>query len=250
MLLAGQAFAKHYNPLLSGETSYGSQYSSDKTPNAVAMRRFGEAALPNSLISSTPQDSSNAGVQCTASSQHTAPSNEAMHGPHDTTLPAAAAQPTRFQRQDRATDGGQDLAPSCSGTHHTFGLQGLAGQGFADQGVAHQGVEDQEVENQRVADQHGGGLQGVVGQSRQQSSLGRQLGDALKLRNWKPNRQQPISDPPADGVSFGPSQALSPRTESAMMVAASQLGFDANQGGGLEQAAQPSLPAPDCAVVE
>lgn len=137
------------------------------------------------------------------------------------------------------TDGGQDLAPSCSGTPHRSGVQGLAGQGFADQGVADQGV----------ADQYGRGLQGVVGQSSKPSSLGRQLGDALKLRNWKPNRR-PTSTPPADGISFGPTQALSPRTESAMMVAASELGFDANQGGSLEQSARPSLPTPDCAVVE
>ncbi|DBA96519.1 TPA: hypothetical protein ACH3X1_015397 [Trebouxia sp. C0004] len=52
----GQAFDKHYNPLLSGEISHGSQHSSDKPSNAITFRCFGEQmqadsqALPPSCM--------------------------------------------------------------------------------------------------------------------------------------------------------------------------------------------------------
>lgn len=231
--LAGQAFAKHYNPLLSGETSHGSQYSSDK--NAVAMRRFGEAAQLNSHSSSPAQDSSTAGVHCTATSRYTAPPNQAMHAAHDpTTSPAAAAQMETYQNVDRPTDAGQDQADWGPGNPHVVRGQGVAAQGRDGQGGAG-GCEK--------------GLQGVLGQSSKQSSLGRQLGDALKLRKWKPNRQPDLT-PLADSTSPRPGPSLSPRTESAMMLAASELGFDAKQGGNVGQSAKPTLPGSPSEAVQ
>lgn len=77
-----------------------------------------------------------------------------------------------------------------------------------------------------------------------QSSLGKQLGDALKLRNWKglqapavfkePDQlpslvNQAIPSQVPQPAQMADAMALSPRTESALLIAASELGFDAEQ---------------------
>ncbi len=77
-----------------------------------------------------------------------------------------------------------------------------------------------------------------------QSSLGKQLSDALRLRNWK-GLEAPAASKEPDQVPSLANQAnpshiphpaqmtdamvLSPRTESALLIAASELGFDAEQ---------------------
>ena len=225
----GQAFAKHYNPLLSGETSHGSQYSSDKTSNAVPFKHFGDASNANSQSLPTLEQSSEHDGQ-TATSHYTAPPSQAMLAPHGSTTLAAAAQPEQLQETDKPPDDEQGLAHVGSGTPQGVGIQRTAGEGVANQGIA----------GQRGANGPSRGLKGDAGQSSKQLSLGRQLGDALKLRNWKPNRQASPSQP-ADDVSSKPGLSLSPRTESAMMVAASELGFDAGQAANLEPSSQPAL---------
>ncbi len=77
-----------------------------------------------------------------------------------------------------------------------------------------------------------------------QSSLGKQLGDALRLRNWRGLEASAATKEhdqlPSIADQANPSQiphlaqttdamVLSPRTESAMLIGASELGFDAEQ---------------------
>lgn len=223
----GQAFAKHYNPLLSGETSHGSQHSSDKTPNAVPLKRLGEAPQPNSQGLPSLQQSSEHDSH-TATSQYTAPSSQAMHAPHSANTPATAAQQVQLQELDNAPVDKQGVADVRSGTSQGASMQRTASKGVTDQGIA----------GKLGASQPSRGLKVEAGK---QLTLGRQLGDALKLRNWKPNRQAG-SGPPVNDISTKPVLSLSPRTESAMMAAASELGFDARQAGSFEPSAQPTLP--------
>lgn len=224
----GHAFAKHYNPLLSNETSHGSQYSSDKTPNAVPLKRLGEAPHPISQGLPTPEQDSEHDSQ-TATSQYTAPPSQAMLAPHGAAK--LAAQPVQLQELDKPPDNEQSLAHLCSSTPQGVGVQRTADKGVAVQGTA----------CKWGANRPSRGLKGDAGPSSKQSSLGRQLGDALKLRNWQPNRQTG-SRLPLNDVSLKPALSLSPRTESAMMVAASDLGFDASQAENREPSAQPIVP--------
>lgn len=182
----------------------------------MPLRRLGEAAQPNSQTLLTAATSSDHDMQ-TGSSQYTAPASQGMHVPCHTTILAAAAQPEQLQEVGQPSVDGQKVAdvPSCIPQR-----VGPTGQGGAGQGSA--------------------------GQSSKQSSLGRQLGDALKLRNWKPDGHanlRLVLPAESDGVTSKPALSLSPRTESAMMVAASELGFDAMQSGCLELSAKPILPS-------
>ena len=201
--LTGQAFAKHYNPLLSGETSHGSQYSSDKPPNTVVLRRFGEQPGP-SLPS--PSEHNEDDMQ-TATSQYTAPPSQDMHAAScPITLPALA-QPTLHEVIE-TTIPMENAAESAKTT------------------------------------------QGSSGQPAKQSSLGQQLSDALKLRNWKPNKPSQPSGKQGNlslaigAVSSQANLSLSPRTESAMLEAASELGFDNKENGACMTVmrAKPDLP--------
>lgn len=223
---AGQAFAKHYNPLLSGETSHGSQYSSDKTPNAVPLRRLGDAQAPQPHSLPSPEQSSEHDSQ-TATSQYTAPPNQAMHALRGATTLTATAQ---HQETDKPPVDKQGLADVCSGTPQGIRVQRTAGEGVTDQGIA----------GPRGVGQASRGVQAGADPSSKQPSLGRQLDNALKLRNWKPNRPAGPSQL-TDDVSSKSAVSLTPRTESAMMVAASQLGFDARLAGTFEPLAQPIL---------
>ena len=226
---AGQAFAKHYNPLLSGETSHGSQYSSDKSPNAVPLKRLGEAQAPQPDIQSLPcpEQSSEHDSQ-TATSQYIAPPDQAMYALRGATTPTATAQPQKTHKPPG--DKQQGLADVCSGTPQGIRVQRTADEGVTNQGIAGLGGVGQASR----------GLQGGADPASKQPSLGRQLGDALKLRNWKPNRPAAPSQL-TDDVNSKSAMSLSPRTESAMMVAASQLGFDARLAGNCQVPAQPTL---------
>ena len=196
----------------------------------MPLKRFGEVPHSNSQGLPTPEQDSEHDNQ-TPTSQYTAPPSQAMLAPHGAT--ALAAQPVQLQELDKPPDDEQGLADMCSDTPQGVGMQRTADKGVADQGIA----------GKWGASQSSTGLKGDAGQSSKQSSLGRQLGDALKLRNWKPNRQAGSRLPVTD-VSSEPALSLSPRTESAMMVAASELGFDARQAENLETSAQPTvLPA-------
>ncbi|DBA65736.1 TPA: hypothetical protein ACH3X2_002777 [Trebouxia sp. C0005] len=198
----GQAFAKHYNPLLSGETSHGSQHSSEKPSNAIAFRRFGEQiqadsqALPPSCM---PGQSSQTALQ--ASSQYAAPKSQLMYTDNITSKMKTEA--SEEQQEDQA----MHALPKV-----------VAGQILADEAEA-EGIH-------------------------KQSSLDKQLGDALRLRNWKGLQtpaafKEPDLVPPLAhqaNLSHVPQPAqmtdamvLSPRMESALLIAASELGFDAQQ---------------------
>lgn len=194
----------------------------------MPFKRIGEASHTNSPP--TPEQSSEHDGQ-TAISQYTAPLSQAMLAPHSLTTLAAAAQPTHLGELGNPPDDEQGLAEVGSGTPQGVDMQRTAGKGVADQGIA----------GRRSAHRPSRGLKGDAGQSSKQSSLGRQLGDAFKLRNWKLNRHAGPSLP-VNGVSSKPGLPLSPRTESAMMVAASKLGFDAGQAEDVEPSAQPTLP--------
>ncbi|KAL0054111.1 hypothetical protein WJX82_004019 [Trebouxia sp. C0006] len=198
----GQAFAKHYNPLLSGETSHGSQHSSDKPSNAIAFRRFGEQmqadsqALPSS---SMPGQSSQTALQ--ASSQYAAPASQAMHT--DNITSKARTEPLEEQRENQSV---RVLPKAVAGAVPTA---------------------EAEAEG-----------------THKQSSLGKQLGDALRLRNWKtleapaavkePDQEPSLTNQANPSQIPQPAQmtdamVLSTRTESALLIAASELGFDAEQ---------------------
>ncbi len=199
---AGQAFAKHYNPLLSGETSHGSQHSSNKPANAIAFRRFGEQiqadsqALPPKCM---PGQSIQTALQ--DSSQYAAPMTQAMHT--DNTTSKVKTEPPTEQQEDEA----MHALPKI-----------VAGPVFTAEAKA-EGIH-------------------------KQSSLGKQLGDALRLRNWQgleaPAAVKEPDQEPSLANQANPSQiphlaqttdamVLSPRTESALLIAASELGFDAEQ---------------------
>ena len=199
---AGQAFAKHYNPLLSGETSHGSQHSSDKASNAIAFRRFGEQMQADSQASPSsrmPGQSIQTALQ--ASSQYAAPTTQAMHTNNITSK--VKTEPSEEQQEDQAM---HPLPKTVAGPVLTA---------------------EAEVEG-----------------THKQSSLGKQLGDALRLRNWKPleapaavrepdqepwlaNQTNPSQIP--QPAQMTDAKVLSPRTESALLIAASELGFDAQQ---------------------
>lgn len=148
-----------------------------------------------------------------------------------TTLTATA----HHQETDKPPGDKQGLADVCSGTPQGIRVQGAAGEGVADLGTA----------GPRGVGQASRGLQGGADPSRKQPSLGRQLGDALKLRNWKPNRP-PDPSQLTDAVRSKPAMSLSPCTESAIMLAASQLGFDARLAGNCQASAQHTfLPVSD-----
>ena len=156
----------------------------------MTLRRLGEPPTSNCPSLPSPAESSTRDT-ATAISQYTAPPIQDMHATDCPTVSAATAQP----EQDQATDGQAQSENDPSPRSPT------PCPGCADPSIKH-------------------------------ISLGKQLGDALKLRNWKPNRpsqqssQQPDSALTAGQASCRPHASLSPRTESAMMLAASELGFD------------------------
>lgn len=211
---AGQAFAKHYNPLLSGETSYGSQHSSDKQSSAVMFRRFGEqmqtqspASGPSCMTGESIQTPSHA-----VSSRYSAPASQAMHTGDITS------------KLDEGSQQQQHDKPNMN--------------------VKHQTTEPVPAARQDAEQTH------------KQSSLGKQLSDALGLRRWTGRQSHPSATALPDLTSSPANQAnpsqpaqpaqthaaviLSPRAESALMVAASEVGF----GAGLDNAPmQPALQA-------
>ena len=152
-----------------------------------------------------------------------------MLAPRSATTPATVARPLQLQQVDKPPNAEQSVAEVRSGTPQGVSMQRTASKGVADQGII----------GKWGANQPSRGLKVEAGQSSKQSSLGRQLGDALKLCNWKASRQTG-SRLPVNNASLKPAVSLSPRTESAMMVAASELGFDARQAEHLEAAAQPT----------
>jgi len=188
--------------LRSGETSHGSQHSSDKQSNAIVFRRFGEQmhtdsqALPPSCM---PRQSIQTALQ--AISQYTAPASQAMHT--DNITSKVKTEPPEEQQEDQAV---RVLPKVVAGPLPTA-----------------------------AAEAEG---------THRQSSLGKQLGDALKLRNWKglqapavfkePDQlpslvNQAIPSQVPQPAQMADAMALSPRTESALLIAASELGFDAEQ---------------------
>ncbi|KAL0034356.1 hypothetical protein WJX77_010926 [Trebouxia sp. C0004] len=198
----GQAFDKHYNPLLSGEISHGSQHSSDKPSNAITFRCFGEQmqadsqALPPSCM---PGQSKQTALQ--ASSQYAAPASQAMHT--DSMTCKVKTEPPEEQQEDQAAH----VLPT----------------------VVAEPIPTAEAEAEGT---------------HKQSSLGKQLGDALKLRNWKGLQAAAVCKEPDQLPSLAnratlsqipqpaemtDAMVLSPRTESALLIAASELGFDADQ---------------------
>ena len=153
-------------------------------------------ALPSS---SMPGQSSQTALQ--ASSQYAAPASQAMHT--DNITSNMKTEPLEEQQEDEA----MHVLPKV-----------VAGS-----------VPTAEAEAEGV---------------HKQSSLGKQLGDALRLRNWKTLEAPAAVKEPEQGPSLAnqakPSQVpqaaqmtdamvLSPRTESALLIAASELGFDAEQ---------------------
>ena len=215
---AGQAFAKHYNPLLSGETSQGSQYSSEKQFNAITFRRFGEQ-MPSDSHMSSPGCTTGQSVELVkhVDGQYTAPTSQAMQDGECTSRP----HEDQSEQQQELTQ-------------------------------AERGLQDATLDPSPDAEEE-------AEQSHKQSSLGRQLTDALMLRNWKGRQAQPPSKQPdqlpaptdQSGSYQRPQTAaqkpvdltLSPRTESALMVAASELGFDAEHENAVLQPGSGGLPA-------
>lgn len=199
----------------------------------MPLKRLGEAQAPQPHSQSlpSPEQSSEHDSQ-TATSQYTAPPDQAMYARQGATTLTASAQ---HQETDKPPGGKQGLADVCSDTPQGSKVHRTAGEGVTDQGIAGLGGVGQASR----------GLQGGADPCSKQPSLGRQLGDALKLRNWKPNRPAGPSQL-TNAVSSKSAMSLSPRTESAMMVAASQLGFDARLAGNCQASAQPTfLPVAD-----
>ena len=138
--MAGQAFAKHYNPLLSGETSYGSQHSSGKQSNGIAFRRFGEQVPSEGY----PVGYTSKAAVSISSSSYAAPNCQAMQ-------PQTGSHTEHQQQQPPELEGNsQGVAP------HT--------------------------------------LQQKPQTVRKQSAFGKQLSDALKLRNWVYQAQTATTD--------------------------------------------------------
>ena len=170
----------------------------------MTLRRFGEAPASNCPSLPSPAESSEHDT-ATATSQYTAPPTQDMHATDCPTVSAATDCPT----VSAATQPGQDCAADSLAQSASSPIPGspIPCEGGADPSI-------------------------------KPASLGKQLGDALKLRNWKPNRpsqqssKQPDSALKTGQASSRPDPSLSPRTESAMMLAASELGFDNQQNQG------------------
>jgi len=153
-------------------------------------------ALPSS---SMPGQSSQTALQ--ASSQYAAPASQAMHT--DNITSKARTEPLEEQRENQSV---RVLPKAVAGAVPTA---------------------EAEAEG-----------------THKQSSLGKQLGDALRLRNWKtleapaavkePDQEPSLTNQANPSQIPQPAQmtdamVLSPRTESALLIAASELGFDAEQ---------------------